>query len=105
MDEDDWDQFGDDITGVPLNTQKVQEARGEEIREMRRRNIYTKVPVKECYEKTGKKPIGVKFVDVNKGDEVNPNYRSRLVAKEFRDGSESIFAGTPPLEALKLLIS
>ncbi len=54
MDMDDWDQFGDDITGAPLNTKKVQEARNEEIQEMRRRNIYTKVPIKECYEKTGK---------------------------------------------------
>jgi len=105
MEVEDWEQFGDDITGVPLNTKKVQEARNEEIQEMKKRNIYTKVPVSECYEKTGKKPIGVKFVDVNKGDEITPNYRSRLVAKEFRDGAESIFAGTPPLEALKLLFS
>ena len=44
-------------------------------------------------------------MDVNKGDDRCPSYRPRLVAKEFRDGSESIFAGTPPLEAMKILFS
>ena len=56
-------------------------------------------------EVTGKKPIKVKFVDVNKRDKENPNYRSRLVAQEFRDGTPSLFAATPPLEALKILFS
>ena len=32
-------------------------------------------------------------------------FRSRFVAKEFNDGKEwGLFAATPPLEALKLLI-
>lgn len=52
----------------------------------------------------------VRWIDVNKGDEETPNYRSRLVAKESRsDGgigeAEELFAGTPPLEALKILLS
>ena len=34
-------------------------------------------------EKTGKRPIGVKWVGINKGDEANPEYRSRLLAKEI----------------------
>ena len=34
------------------------------------------------------------------------DYRSRLVAKEFKRGDKrELFAGTPPLEALKVLIS
>ncbi len=45
---------------------------------------------------------------MNKGDDQNPDYRSRLVAKEFRDncakGLET-FAATPPAEMLKVLIS
>ena len=67
--------------------------------------IYTKVPWDESLRVTGKKPIKVKFVDVNKGDGENPNYRSRLVAQEFRDGTPSLFAATPPLEAMKILFS
>ena len=38
------------------------------------------------------------WIDINKGDEDMPNYRSRLVAKEFNDGAgEGLFASTPPL--------
>jgi len=50
--------------------------------------------------------VGTRWLDINKGDEEVENYRSRLVAKDFNQGKEEgIFAATPPLEALKLLIS
>ena len=50
--------------------------------------------------------VGTRWLDINKGDEEVENYRSRLVAKGFNQGKEEgIFAATPPLEALKLLIS
>ena len=45
-------------------------------------------------------------MDVNKGDDKDPNYRSRLVAKDIRKKWEdSIFASTPPLEALRTILS
>ena len=60
----------------------------------------------ECYERTGKKPIGVRWVDVNKGDEKNPEYRSRLVAREVnKEKRNDLFAGMPPLEAKRVLLS
>ena len=60
----------------------------------------------EAYRVTGKRPISVKWVDVNKGDDLNPNYRSRLVARDIRlPGEEAIFAPTPPLEALRTVLS
>ena len=44
-------------------------------------------------------------IDINKGDDVNPVYRSRLVGKEFNNEQMGgLFAGTPPLEALRFLI-
>ena len=44
--------------------------------------------------------------NINKGDAGNPDYRSRLVAKEIkRDKRDDLFAATPPLEALNLLMS
>ena len=44
-------------------------------------------------------------MDVNKGDSVTPDVRSRYVGKEFATGVDaSLCAGTPPLEALKMLI-
>ena len=55
---------------------------------------------------TGKKPIAVRWIDVNKGDAKNPNMRSRVVAKEFNTYNDvSLYAATPPLEALILILS
>ena len=43
---------------------------------------------------------------MNKGDEIHEEYRSRLVAMEFKvSSSEDLFAATPPLEAVKTLMS
>ena len=44
---------------------------------------------------------------MNKGDSTNPDSRSIFVGKEFNTGTPdaSLFAATPPLEALKLLVS
>ena len=92
--------FWDEITGKPLDFEGVIKAREEELEEFRKHNVYTKVPVEECYRVTKKGPIGVRWVDINKGDSANPDYRSRLVAKEIkRDKREDLFAATPPLEA------
>ena len=45
-------------------------------------------------------------VDVNKGDEVHEDYRSRLVAQEIKTyKDDGLYAATPPLEAKKLLMS
>ncbi len=48
----------------------------------------------------------MRWIDINKGDVDNPNYRSRLVAREIkRDSRTDLFAATPPLEAMKLVLS
>ena len=62
--------------------------------------------MQECWDKKGRAPIGVRWVDVDKGFGV---YRSRLVAKDFRPPSrvndkEGLFAATPPLELVKMVI-
>ena len=50
--------------------------------------------------------IATRWMDVNKGDRQNPNYHSKLVAKEFNIGAaDGLFAATPPLEAVRLLLS
>ena len=44
--------------------------------------------------------------DINKGDRYNVNVRSRLVAKEFNNKKcDDLFAGTPPVEAMRAIIS
>ena len=96
----------DDISGEELNGAMVREARTEEMMEVDKHKVYVKVPVSECWEKTGKRQIKTRWIDINKGDKVNPEYRSRLVAKDLNDGKRwDLFAATPPLEALKALIS
>ena len=51
------------------------------------------------------KVIKTRWIDINKGDDDNPVYRSRLVGKEFNDGQlDGLFAATPPLEALRFLV-
>ena len=53
-----------------------------------------------------KEPTGTRWVDINKGDEDQPVYRSRLVAKDLNtDKRGDLGVATQPLEALKLLIS
>ena len=43
-------------------------------------------------------------MDINKGDSANPNYRSRLVAKEFDTGvCLELYAATPPSECLRIM--
>ena len=100
------EQYWDDMSGELLDTQLVKMARNEEMIEVRKHKLYDKVPIQECWEMTGKAPIGVRWVDVNKGDRIHPEYRSRIVAKEIKtDKREDLFAATPPLEANKLLMS
>ena len=54
----------------------------------------------------GIKIIGARWIDINKGDLKIPNYRSRSVGKEFNNGKDdSLVAATPPLEALRMLVS
>ena len=48
----------------------------------------------------------MRWVETNKGDDSNPNIRSRLVAREIRTaGQDAIFAPTPPLESLRMVLS
>ena len=66
-------------------------------------HVCEKVPLAECYAATGRAPIGVRWVDVQKK---SGQFRSRFVAKEIKLFDDpSLFAGTPPFEALKYLLS
>ena len=91
----------DDVSGAVLNAKQVQQARQVEMGYFRRMGVYHKVPRPQ-----GVMTIKARWIDVNKGDTKNPDDRSRLVGKEYNDGMDpSLFAGTPPLEALRLVIS
>ena len=56
------------------------QARAVEIDWVRSINLYDKVPRAEALSR-GHKPLPVRWVDVDKGDYLKPNIRSRLVGK------------------------
>jgi hypothetical protein len=96
----------DEITGATLPPQLVQQARAEEIKFMLDWGVWERALITDCWAETGKAPIGSKWVDVNKGDATKPLIRSRFVVKEIATyKSDDFFAATPPLEALRLLLS
>ena len=98
--------YRDAITSQILIPHLVEEARREELEYFASKGVWYKRTRSEAMARTGRKPITVKWLDVNKGDDENPRYRSRLVARELRmPGEESIFAPTPPLESLRTVLS
>ena len=100
-----WSWASDDVTGQDLDPEEVRLARQTEMNYVHKRGVWRKVP-RSLAVRNGWKIIATRWIDTNKGDKANPNYRSRLVAKEFNDGAqEGLFAATPPLEALRLLVS
>ena len=98
--------FWDEMSGKQLNSEEAIAARFDEIKQFHSHDVYEKVPIEDCWKSTGKAPVKIKWVDINKGDNVNHDYRSRLVAKEFKmDKRLDLFAATPPLEAKKAIFS
>ena len=94
-------QFVDDISGSMLGTEAVLKARQLEMQFFRRLKVYTKVKRQPWM-----KVISTKWIDTNKGDQVNPNLRSRLVGRELNlSKQDGLFAGTPPLESLRYIMS
>ena len=101
-------RFKDDLTGQVLKDSLVLEARAKELAYFHGKGVWRKVPKSYARSRTGRPPISVRWVDVNKGDEQNPNYRSRLVARQLKAhdrSGETYFAPAPPLEALRTVLS
>ena len=100
------DRYMDDLTGLPLPEELCRAARKKEIDYFRSKGVWEIRPISEAKKRTGKNPISVRWVETNKGDDINPNVRSRLVAREIRmNGEDAIFAPTPPLESLRMVLS
>ena len=92
----------DDVSGAVLDPVKVQEARNVEMDYFRKMVVYNKVP---RWQSNGHKVIRTKWIDINKGDTVSPDFRSRLVAMEFNEFVDpSLYASTPPLEAMRFML-
>ena len=61
----------------------MSDAKKDEITWLKSIPVYTKVPIDQCWQRTGKAPIGVKWVVNNKGDQHSYEIRARLVATEI----------------------
>ena len=70
----------DDLTGMKLDADKVIEARAKDVQYIKDKRVYSKITRKEAQAK-GWKVISTRWVDINKGDDRNPVYRSRMVGK------------------------
>ena len=105
--EDLYEEFDfiDDVTGKPLDHELASEARRLEIEFFRNMKVYEKVARWRAQE-AGGKVVTTRWIDINKGDMQNPNYRARLVGREMKmDKRLDLFAATPPLESLRLMCS
>ncbi len=101
-------KYKDDLTGQVLRDDLVRAARLKELEYFTSKGVWVKVPMGRARQATGRSPITVRWVDVNKGDEANPKYRSRLVARQIKAmdrSGQSFFAPAPPIEALRTVLS
>ena len=93
--------FIDDVTGKTLDKTKAVEARKKEVEYFKTKGVYIKTK-----RQPGMKIIATKWLDVNKGDNVNIEIRARLVGCEIAyDKRDDLFAATPPLESLRMIIA
>ena len=88
-----------------LDSKGVEQARKDEVEIIESFPVWEKIPRHKMPK--GVRTIGTRWVDVNKQDDENPLYRSRLVAQEVKKGSgfDEFFAAMPSLSALKMLVT
>eukprot|EP00959_Pyramimonas_sp_CCMP1952_P404673 8481003-Pyramimonas_sp.AAC.1 len=109
---EEYEEFRDNISGQLLDAKIARLERQKELKYMNDMQVLKEVPESFCWEETKAKPIPVKWVDVNKGDDARPEIRCRLVAKELKSAQtkagifrDDVFSATPPQEGVKILFS
>ena len=89
----------DDVSGAPLITSLVREARQVEMRLFDNMGVFAEVLPRAEAKRRNAKMIKGRWIDCNKGDSACPDYRSRFVGKEFNVGTDpELSAATPPLK-------
>ena len=73
--------YTDDLTGHILDLKLVRAARHKELDFFESKQVWSLKAFDESRRRTGEPPVTIRWVDVNKGDDVNPNIRSRLIAR------------------------
>ena len=93
------------MSGDVLSPELVAEAPRWEASYLKNMKVYDIMSRAEFKRQGRGKLIKGRWLDVNKGDSTKPDIRSRYVGKEFATGVDApLYAGTPPLEALNMLV-
>ena len=77
-----WDDASDNAA---LRPELVVKAQATELEYFKNRGVYGIVPRSQIDEYGGEL-IDTRWIDTNKADELNPEYRSRLVGRGFNTG-------------------
>ena len=72
----DWLTFWDDMSGKVLDSGRTRKARQDDIERINKMGVWKMVPITKCWERTGKGPVGTRWVDVDKGDVENSNHQA-----------------------------
>ena len=74
----------DDLTGQVFKDALVLGARSKELLFFHSNPLWLKFPEAQARAATGRPAISVRWADVNKGDGLCPNCRSRLAARQIK---------------------
>ena len=96
-------EFRDRSTGLPLNPEMVKKTREFEMQYMEELKVLEDNDPDACMAETGRPPIPTDWVDINKGDSLRPNYRSRLVCQERHVDGEQLMRKTWQRHSLRPL--
>ena len=98
----------DDVSGEPLKCEMVVAARKLELEFFENMGVYARVTRAEAPASGKGMVIQGRWIDVNKDSSEMSDYRSMFGGKEFNKrqaATPDLYAATPPLEALKLIVS
>ena len=105
-------KYYDQYTGLELDPVGAAAARQSEIDFAWKLKAFEPRPQTEAYQRMGRKPFGMRWIDCDKGDEQRPELRSRLVVQETRQTGTisvsdiaAVTSSTPPLEVVRLVCS
>ena len=74
--------------------------------QVRHHKMHTRVPRETCLRETATAPIKTEWVETDRGQPGKPDAHARWVAKEYKTHARTeLYASTPPLEALKVVLS
>ena len=95
FEEPQWKSYWDDLTGRELRRDLVEAARAQELAVVKNMQAWRKVRRQECFQATGRPPIKLRCVNICKGDDLHPKYRSRIVPKEIKIDNPPSFSTRP----------